>query len=291
MKKYLRWNYTELLYAIFGLFLYCCSIKMFIIPNNLYNGGVMGLSQLLRTLILSTTNIKMSFDIATPIYYLINLPLFYLAYKKIGKSFFYRTLFCVTLSTIFLFLIPEIKNPLIDNLLTNILLGGVLCGFGCGLAISVGASTGGVDIIGMILTNKYRKITVGGFGIAFNVVIYSVCGILGGIETMIYSVLYSVFESIILDKLHIRNICSTMMIFSKKHPRAIIDYIKNTLDRDVTYWEAIGGYDDTKSYITYVVLSKYEKNVLELELKHEKFDAFIVESNGVSVLGNFKKKL
>ena len=291
MKKYLQWNRTELFCAIFGLFLYCCSIKLFIIPNNLYNGGVMGLSQLLRTLILSFVDIKVPFDIATPIYYLINIPLFYLAYKKISKFFFSRTLFCVTISTIFLFIIPDLNSPLTNDFLTNALLGGVLCGFGCGLAISVGASTGGVDIIGMILTNKYRKITVGNFCIAFNVVIYGVCGIIGGIETMIYSILYSVFESIVLDKMHIRNISSTMMIFSKKHPQKLINYIKEILDRDVTFWEATGGYDNSKSYITYVVLSKYEKNILETEIKNEKFDAFIVESNGVSVLGEFKKKL
>ena len=66
MKKYLRWNYTELFTAIFGLFLYCFAVNTFIVPNDLYNGGVMGLSQLIRTFILSIVDIKTSFDIATP---------------------------------------------------------------------------------------------------------------------------------------------------------------------------------------------------------------------------------
>ncbi len=291
MKKYLRWNYLELLTALFGLFIYCFAINTFIVPNHLYNGGIMGLSQLIRTVVLKYSNVNVSFDIATPIYYLINVPLFYLAYKKMGKYFFYRTLFSVTICTIFLFFIPSNNLIVKDNLLTNVLIGGALCGFGCGIALSVGASTGGTDIIGMILTSKSKKITVGNFGLTFNAIIYSICGIMNGFEVMIYSILSSIFDAVTLDKMHVRNICSTVMIFSKKHPKRIIDYIKNTLDRDVTYWEAIGGYDDSKSYITYVVLSKYEKNLLETQLKHEKFEAFIVGSDGVSVLGEFKKNL
>ena len=189
MKKLFKWNFNEFLMATFGLCLYCLSIKLFIVPNNLYNGGIMGLSQILRTIILKIKDINFNFDIATIIYYLINIPLFIVAYKKMGKNFFFRTLYCVTISTIFLLIIPNIEFPLTDNLLTNILIGGTLCGFGCGLAFSVGASTGGSDIIGMILTKKYRKITVGNFCLAFNIVIYSVSAVIGGIETMIYSVL------------------------------------------------------------------------------------------------------
>lgn len=291
MKKYLRWNYTEFFTALLGLFLYCFAVNTFIVPNNLYNGGVMGLSQLIRTFILSITDINLPFDIATPIYYLINIPLFILAYKKLGKYFFYRTLFSVTVCTIFLFIIPSDNLIIKDSLLTNVLIGGALVGFGCGIALSAGASTGGSDIIGMVLTSHSKKITVGNFGLAFNAVIYIICGIMNGFDIMIYSILSSIFDSVVLDRMHIRNICSTMMMFSKKHPKRIIDYVKKELDRDVTYWEAIGGYDDTKSYITYVVLSKYEKYLLESKLKHEKFDAFIVELNGVSVLGNFEKKL
>ena len=133
MKKLFKWNYNEILIATIGLFLYCLSIKLFILPNNLYNGGIMGLSQIIRTIILKMTEINVNIDIASIIYYLINIPLFIMAYHKMGKNFFYRTLYCVSLSTLFLLLIPDIKMPLTDNLLTNILIGGSLCGFGCGL--------------------------------------------------------------------------------------------------------------------------------------------------------------
>ncbi len=291
MKKLFKWNYNEFIIATFGLFLYCLSIKFFIVPNNLYNGGIMGLSQILRTIILQITNLDLNVDIATIIYYLINVPLFVVAYKKMGRNFFNRTIYCVTISTIFLFLIPDISKPLTDNLLTNILIGGCLCGFGSGLSFSVGASTGGTDIIGLLLTKKHKRITVGSFCLSFNVVIYSASALVGGIETMIYSVLYSVFDSMVLDSMHDRNICSINIIFSKNNPKVIIDYIKNELDRDATYWEGTGGYDNTKTYITYAVLSKYEKSRLEHYIKENKLDTFVVSQNRVGVLGNFEKKL
>lgn len=291
MKKLFKWNYNEFIIATFGLFLYCLSIKFFIVPNNLYNGGIMGLSQILRTIILDITNLDINVDIATIIYYLINIPLFVVAYRKMGRNFFNRTIYCVTISTIFLFLIPDISKPLTDNLLTNILIGGCLCGFGSGLSFSVGASTGGTDIIGLVLTKKHKRITVGSFGLTFNVVIYSASALVGGIETMIYSVLYSVFDSMVLDSMHDRNICSINIIFSKENPKVIIDYIKNELDRDATYWEATGGYDNTKTFVTYTVLSKYEKSRLEHFIKENKLDTFVVSQNRVGVLGNFEKKL
>lgn len=291
MKKSLKWNFKELIVAVFGIFLYSLSIKFFINPNHLYSGGIMGLSQLLRTIIVFSAKLKISFDISIIIYYILNVPLFIIAYKKMGKTFFYRTLFCVTLNTIFLLLIPEIKNPVTDNILTNIIIGGFLCGIGTGALLSIGASTGGTDIIGVLLTKKYRVITVGGFNLIFNIVIYTFSGIVGGLETLIYSVLYSVIDSVTVDKTHLRNVCATMFIFSKKKPTNIINYIINNLQRDATYWEAVGGYKKDRTYITYTFLTKLERFELESVINELDKDSFIVMNNGGQVKGLFDKKI
>ena len=143
----------------------------------------------------------------------------------------------------------------------------------------------------MVLTQKYRFITVGNFNLTVNAIVYGVSAIVGGIETMIYSILYSVFDSFVVDRMHLQNINSTVLIFTKKNPKIINNYIKEKLDRDFTYWEAKGGYDDSRTYITYAVLSKYEKNLLENAMKENKIEAFTIASDHVSVLGDFKKKL
>ena len=104
--KLFGWGWFKFSKCILGLFISSLAVNWFVIPNELYTGGILGLSQIIRSLIKSTFNINTSFDISSVIYYLINIPLFLIAYKQISKKFFIRTLFAVTLNSIFLILIP-----------------------------------------------------------------------------------------------------------------------------------------------------------------------------------------
>jgi uncharacterized membrane-anchored protein YitT (DUF2179 family) len=119
---------------------------------------------------------------------------------------------------------------------------------------------------------------------------FSIAGILFGLETMIYSIVYSFVDSLTIDKMHEQNICSTALIFSKKNPKDINNYIKNELGRDFTYWDAKGGYDDSRTYIIYTAMSKYELVKLERKIKECDFNAFMVKSDGVGIKGEFEKK-
>ena len=286
-----KWDLKELLKSIIGIFLFSIAINLFIVPNNLYNGGVLGISQLLRTLIVNIFDLNMNFDISGILNFLINVPLFILAYHKISKSFFSRTLLCVLLQTIFLTFIPTLEVPLVNELITSVLIGGILAGIGCGMTLSAGASGGGTDIIGIVISEKSRKLSVGKIGLAVNIVIYSICGILYGIEIMIYSIIYTVFTTLMVDNTHEQNICSTAIVFTKTKPTKLIKFVKEELNRDVTYWEAVGGYSSSKTYISYIVLSKYELQRLERNISDIDKGAFIVKSDGVGIDGNFKKVL
>lgn len=286
-----KWNYMQVFKAVLGIFIFCFALNIFIIPMGLYNGGILGLAQLIRTIIIDNLNIKVNFDIAGLLNFVINVPLFILAYKNISKTFFSRTLFCVTIQTIFLTCIPNLSVPVVDDMLTSVLIGGILAGVGSGMALSAGASTGGTDIIGIALSQKNRNFSVGKFGLIFNLVIYAICGVMSGLSTMIYSILYSVFATFMVDRTHEQNICSTAIIFTKKKPSKIVDFVKNELDRGATTWEANGEYKDTKTYITYLVLSKYELQRLERNLPDLDSNAFMVKTDGVGIEGRFKKKL
>ena len=290
-KDIFKWNFTQLIKAILGIFIFAFALNIFIIPMGLYNGGILGLSQLIRTVLVGTLNLNIGFDIAGLLNFVCNVPLFILAYKSIGKTFFSRTLFCVTIQTLFLTFIPTLKDPIITDMLTSVLIGGILAGVGSGMALSAGASTGGTDIIGIALSQKNRNLSVGKFGFAFNIIIYSICGIMYGFATMIYSILYSVFSTFTIDRTHEQNICSTAIIFTKKSPDKIADFVQNELDRSSTTWEAKGEYKDTTTYITYVVLSKFELQRLERNLPDLDKYAFMVKTDGVGIEGNFKKKL
>ena len=87
-----KWGWFKFLKCILGTFLYSLAVNVFVVPNNLYTGGILGTSQLLRSLIMHFVDLSsVPFDISSAIYYLLNVPLFILAYKSAGKTFFVRT--------------------------------------------------------------------------------------------------------------------------------------------------------------------------------------------------------
>ena len=200
--KIFNWGWFKFCKCTLGIVLYTLAINLFVVPNHLYTGGILGLSQILRTFLVSTLNLNISFDISAIFYYIINIPLLLLAYKKISKTFFFRTIFTVTLDSLLLALIPIPSKPLIDDLLANTTIGGVLCGLGVGMILSTGSSSGGTDIIGIILNRKKDRISVGTIGLGFNVVVYTITGLSYGIQTMVYSIIFALFESFSLDKNH-----------------------------------------------------------------------------------------
>lgn len=290
IEKIFNWGWFKLLKCILGTFLYSLSINLFIVPNKLYTGGIMGTSQLLRSLIANFIDLSsLPFDLSSVIYYILNIPLFLIAYRKIGKTFFFRTILTVSLNSLFLMIIPIPKSPLVSELITNVLIGGIIAGIGVGFVLSTGSSSGGTDIIGVALSKKSRIFTVGSIALIYNTIVFGICGIFYGIQTMIYSIIYAVFESVMVDKNHSQNIFSEVFIFTKKKPNKIIDYVKDVLDRDATYWLAKGGYTNTNTYIVYSVLSKYERMRLERHIKEFDEKAFIAGKDGVEIKGEFEK--
>ena len=287
--KLFNWSLEDIIKVIVGSTLFCIAINTFIVPNHLYTGGILGISQLIRSITKELFNIKNSFDYSGIIYYLINIPLLVIAYRNLGKTFFARTVFAVSLQTILLSVIPI--NLLIDNnVLTNALVGGILGGIGAGLTLNSGAYTGGTDIIGLSLAKKNNNLSVGKLGLTINLIVYSIAGIMYGIETAIYSIIYAVCDNLMIDKMHEQNICSTAFIFCKKNPKIVNDYIKNELNRDFTYWDAKGGFNDSKTYIIYTALTKYELIKLERYLKKYDDHIFMIKSMGVGIKGEFEKK-
>ena len=288
IKEIFRWSIKDLGKALFGSVIFCIAINYFVVPNNLYTGGVLGISQLIRSIMNDIFKLKVSFDISGIIYYFINIPLFIMAYKSIGKTFFFRSLFTVSIQAIMLSILPS--KLLVNDTLTNVLVGGLLGGVGVGMILSSGASTGGTDILGLALAKKNNNYSVGKLGIMVNFVIYIIAGFRYGLEIMIYSIIYSAVDNLMVDKMHEQNICSTAFIFCKENPKEINNYIKKELNRDFTYWYAKGGYDDSRTYIIYTALTKYELIRLERKLKRSNIQTFMVKSEGIGIKGNFDKQ-
>lgn len=276
---------------LIGSFLFCLGLNTFIVPADLYNGGTVGIAQIIRTLLVNYTNIDFlkNFDIAGIINFILNIPLFILAYTKIGQVFFIRTLFSVVSQTLFFSIIQIPSTPIVDDTLTACLVGGLIAGVGVGLILRAAASGGGIDVLGVYLTNKKDNFSVGKFALYFNAIVYIICILLFDLRTGIYSIIYAVIYTITIDKIHVQNINMNVMIFTKVeniHKKIIFD-----LHRGVTYWDGFGGYTNEDTYILVSIVSKYEMEHLRKAILDVDPNAFIIFNEGSQIVGNYEKRL
>lgn len=277
--------------GLLGSLLMSVAINVFIVPQGLYAGGAYGLCQVIRTLLQTKLGVEASFDLAGVLYFFVNIPLFLLAFRTLGRTFCLKAAACTVSNSVFLALIPSPAVPIIPDPLTSCMIGGILVGFAAGLVLTCGCSTGGLDILGLYLSKKNNKFTVGRFCISFNVCLYLLCFILFDATTAIYSAIYNVLSNLFLDRLHRQNVSVQLLIFTKSKNPALPKYIMEQLDRGVTYWQAKGAYTGDDVQVLCVCLSKYEIDTLEQVIRDIDPNAFFVMQEGVRVEGNFKRHL
>lgn len=180
----------RLIGGLLGGLLLSVAINVFIVPQGLYGGGAYGLCQVIRTLLQRELSLSLPFDLAGVLYFFVNIPLFLLAYKALGREFFWKAAICTVCNSVFLAVIPSPSTPVIPDLLTSCMVGGILAGFASGLVLTCGCSTGGLDILGLYLSKKGSRFTVGRFSISFNALLYTLCFFLFDATTAIYSAIY-----------------------------------------------------------------------------------------------------
>lgn len=285
-------DFTRMLGALLGMLILCVGINFFVVPAGLYNGGVLGLSQIIRTLLVRYGHMNFgSVDIAGIINMLFNIPLLLLAYFSISKKFFVQTLTCVLGQTIFLTLLPIPAVPIVKDALTGSIIGGIIVGAGIGISLRAGASSGGMDILGMYLTKKYHDFSVGKLTLGVNLVIYGLCAVLFDISVVIYCIIFAAVSTLIMDRTHTQNISTEVFILTKEDPQKIMNYILHGLVRGATYWEAKGGYTGEGTNIIFTMISKHELTYLKRELRKIDPQAFLVSKDDVDIDGNYLKHL
>lgn len=276
--------------GIFGAFLYAAGVNLFMVPAGLYTGGIMGICQVIRTLMVENLHMNFgSIDIAGIIYYVINIPIFVLAYLKMGKKFFVKTLVTVTATTVFFSVIPPIV--IVEDVMAACMVGGIVSGIGIGIILRMGSSGGGMDVVGVLLTKWKRDFSVGKINLLVNLVLYAACLFLFDVEIVVYSIIYAAVHAVAIDKVHIQNINVEVNIISKVDTTVLEKEVFEELGRGITKWSALGAYTYEQSHILYIMLSKYEVNRLKTIIHKHDPNAFIVVNEGVSVDGNYLKKL
>ena len=279
----------QYIYVIFGSALFAIAVNLLIVPMNLYSPGVIGIAQIIRTLLTPILPFEKSFDIAGVINFLLNIPLFILAFHSISKNFFFKTILSIITQTIIMSIIPIPATPILDDILTACIIGGLLSGFGIGLTLRSSGSGGGTDIIGFYLTKRNFPITVGQVSIIVNIFVFGICAILFNVEVAIYSIIYMVVMYLTCDKTHYQNINKTAMIFTKNPD--VQQKIMQETGRGVTYWKGAGAYTNDETYILVTAFNKYEENQLKKIIYNVDPKAFVIFHEGMDISGNFEKRL
>ncbi len=277
--------------AIIGTLLYAIGLNLFIVPMGIYTGGVMGIAQVVRTILISVFHLEFAnFDIAGVIYYLINVPIFIIAFTKIGRRFFVKTIICVTTMTIFLSVIPVVAI-LPNDILAASLIGGIVSGYGLGLVLKMGASSGGMDVVGILMIKSKWNLSVGKANLIVNIILYAVYLFVFDVPTVIYSLIFAAVHASAIDRGHAQNINVEATIITKKNCPQLEQEIFGKLGRGITRWQSTGAYTEQNSQVLYVMISKYEEHELRHIIAEYDPEAFIVFNEGVSVFGHFLKKL
>ena len=146
LHKALENRWLRIVIGVFATFCYAVGVNFFIVPMNLYSSGLLGLCQVIRTVLVQNFGFSTTVDFSGILYLLINIPILLLAWRSMGKGFLIRTLICTVTSSLFLSLLHAPATPILEERLASCLVGGIICGFSLGLLFGRTGCDRAVDV-------------------------------------------------------------------------------------------------------------------------------------------------
>jgi uncharacterized membrane-anchored protein YitT (DUF2179 family) len=266
-----------------GLLLFAMGWALFIIPAELTGGGVSGIA----AVVFYAAKIPVSVTFLA-----VNLLLVLVAIKILGANFGVKTLFSIGVLTAFFAILQDlVREPLVDDMFLSSVLGGMSSGVGLGIVFSRGGSTGGTDIIAMIV-NKYRNVSPGRIIMLCDVaIIGSAYFVFQSVEKLVYGYVVMWVVSYALDSfLSGANRSAQMFIISKEYEK-IAEFINTEAIRGVTLLEGSGWYTKNEVKVIMSVVRKKETGAIFRKIKHLDPDAFISMGSVMGVYGQGFDKL
>lgn len=268
--------------VIIGAFLVAVAMNTFLIPAHVYSSGFTGVAQLLSSLLKTYGPFEVSTGM---ILFILNIPVTLIAWNKVGKSFTLYSFVSVVLVTIFMGIIPVIQVS--PNILLNAVFGGVISAIGVGITLKYGASTGGMDIIAMLLSRSKDK-PIGSYLFILNGVIIIAAGILYGAEKSLYTLVTLYASTRVVDAIHTRHEKLTAMIVTKKSDD-MKKAIQENLVRGITIIPAKGAFTNENREMLIIVITRYELYELERVITNVDANAFTNVLETANVIGFFRK--
>ena len=278
--KYVR----EILIITLGLVVYTVGWTAFLIPNDITGGGATGVG----TIIYFATGFPVGYT-----YLIFNAILIVVAMKLVGANFGFKTIYAIAVSSLLLYveqlLIKEALMP--NDRFLSALVGGVMSGLGIGITFGQGGSSGGTDIIAMIVT-KYRNITPGRvimlvdcLIIASSFFVLTDLSVQERLASLVYGLIVVVATAYSIDT-YLAGIKQSLqlLIFSKNYEQ-IANRITSEMKRGATIIDGMGWYSKEHSKVILTLIRKHEIATLNRIVKEEDSSAFISVANVSAVYG------
>lgn len=270
------WDYFLM---TFGSLIFCMAWTSFLIPNGLASGGLTGLC----TIIQYGTGIPVGWTYPT-----INVILLVLGFLTLGKAFGIKTIYVIAVTSLLFEILPKFPQfeVLMEEKFLVALVGAAMESVGLGLVLLRGGSSGGTDIVAMMI-NKYWPVSPGRVYLFTDIfIIASLMFVPGkGLVDMIYAYVVMLGFSFGVDFVLLGNKSSVqILVFSSKY-RDIADHVINEVHRGVTALQSVGWYSQKESKVLLIVTRKHQMNEVINEIRNIDRKAFISVSTAMSVYG------
>ena len=269
----------EVLLLILGTALVALGVYFFKFPNNYSTGGVTGIAVILSSLFPSVSSSTFTS--------VINIASLVLGFVFLNRGFGIRTIFCTLLFSAMLagleWLYP-MTHPLTDQKMLELFFAVILTSLGAAILFNLDSSTGGTDILAMIL-KKYTSMDIGKALLYVDVLITAATLIVINIETGLYSLLGLVLKSVMVDMVieSFNRRKSFMLVTSC--PDTVCTYITHQLHRSATYWKGEGAYSHQDKWVVLTALSRAQAVALRRYLKGIDPHAFMLITNSSEIFG------
>lgn len=261
-------NFVDVLFILLGCIIASLGVNLFLSHAQLLSGGATGVALILE------------YTIGMPaglVVLIVNIPLLILSYKKLDKSFTIYTTIGMLCLSFSLILTKPLTNliPLENDLLIFCIYGGVLCGAGYGLVFLRNGSTGGTDIITMLIRKKYSNFNIGTLGFSLNLVIIIIGAIIFGIPQALYTLISLFIQSTVLDKMLKGFSSKKLLLILTEKENEVINYVIKDLHRGITSLFAEGEYTHDRKKMLYCIVTS--RQMIELKTAVHNIDpsAFI----------------
>ena len=271
-------NVLSFLLITLGATLAAIALEIFLVPNNIIDGGIIGISIMISYI----TKVKLSI-----LTFVLNIPFLILGYKQLGKSFLIKAAYAMLVFSILLEQfkpVPELTN---DILLATVF-GGLLLGIGVGFVIKFGACLDGTEVVA-ILINKKTSFSVGQVVMFLNFFIYSTSGLLFGWDRALYSILTYFITFKIIDMVSEGFEQAKAAMIITNHGEEIANSIYKHLGRTVTMLEG-EGLISGKKVVLYAVVTRIEIPELKRIVAADDYSAFVTITDVNEIVGKHIKK-